>query len=129
MNDRISPLSPEVQLVIDKCRRERLLKEQFIENLLNRANSELPLKIGIIGKMKAGKSTLINALIFQDFVLSADVQPLTAVLTQISYNEEETTSVKVDFFTEEDLKELEASTDETVQRQLQDIYKYYEVLF
>ena len=123
MNDRISPLSPEVQLVIDKCRRERLLKEQFIENLLNRANSELPLKIGIIGKMKAGKSTLINALIFQDFVLSADVQPLTAVLTQISYNEEETTSVKVDFFTEEDLKELEASTDETVQRQLQDIYK------
>lgn len=123
MNDRISPLSPEVQLVIDKCRREGLLKEQFIENLLNRANAELPLKIGIIGKMKAGKSTLINALIFQDYVLPSDVQPLTAVLTQISYNEEDGTSVKVDFFTEKDIKDLEASKEETIQKQLQKIYK------
>lgn len=123
MNDRISPLSPEVQLVIDKCRKEGLLKEQFVKNLLNRANSELPLKIGVIGKMKAGKSTLINALIFQDNVLATGGQPLTAVLTEIGYNEEDCTSVKVDFFTKEDLKELKASTDEKIQKQLQEIYR------
>lgn len=123
MNDRITPLSPEVQVIIDKCRKGGLLKEQFIEDLLTRASSELPLKIGVIGKMKAGKSTLINALIFQDYVLAADVQPLTAVLTQISYNEENCTSVRVDFFSKEDVKELEASTDENAQRQLQEIYR------
>ncbi len=123
MNDRITPLSPEVQVIIDKCRKGGLLKEQFIEDLLTRASSELPLKIGVIGKMNAGKSTLINALIFQDYVLAADVQPLTAVLTQISYNEENCTSVRVDFFSKEDVKELEASTDENAQRQLQEIYR------
>ncbi len=114
----ICPLSPEVKLVLDECRLKGLLNEDFVTNFLRRANTELPLKIALIGKMKAGKSSLINALIFQNEVLAADVKPLTAVLTKISYNEEEQTSITVNFFNEQDIRDMEQSSDEAIQEQL-----------
>ena len=114
----ICPLSREVKLVLDECSLKGLLSEEFVNNFLRRANSELPLKIAIIGKMKAGKSSLINAIIFQNDILPADVQPLTAVLTQISYNEEEQTYITVNFFNEQDIKDMEQSCEENIKEQL-----------
>ena len=67
------------------------------------------LRIAVIGKMKAGKSTLTNALIFQDKVLAASPEPTTVTLTEISYldNSEKDTEIQVETLTKEDIQNLE----------------------
>lgn len=68
------------------------------------------LKLGIVGRVKAGKSSLLNALIFkgQD-VLPKAATPMTAALTQLSYGE--TLSAEVEFFTDEDIRRIKAEHD------------------
>ena len=56
------------------------------------------------GQMKAGKSTLLNALIFQDEVLPADDTPHTAKITIIEYAKEP--SFVATFYNEEEWNEL-----------------------
>ena len=47
------------------------------------------LTIGVIGQMKAGKSTFLNAFVFERDVLPAATTPMTAALTVITYGQEE----------------------------------------
>ncbi|MCX6076294.1 MAG: dynamin family protein [Campylobacterales bacterium] len=63
------------------------------------------LKIGILGRVKAGKSSLLNALVFdgQD-VLPKAATPMTAALTVLQYGEE--TKANVEFFTQEDIDDI-----------------------
>lgn len=49
---------------------------------------ERPLLITVMGEFKTGKSTFLNTLLGQE-VLTADVTPATAVVTMLSYGEEE----------------------------------------
>ena len=44
------------------------------------------LTIGVIGQMKCGKSTFLNAFVFEREVLPAATTPMTAALTVITYN-------------------------------------------
>lgn len=44
------------------------------------------LTIGVIGQMKCGKSTFLNAFVFEKEVLPAATTPMTAALTVITYN-------------------------------------------
>lgn len=46
------------------------------------------LTIGVIGQMKCGKSTFLNAFVFQDAVLPAASTLMTATLSVITYGEE-----------------------------------------
>ena len=62
------------------------------------------LRIGVIGKMKAGKSSLLNALIFGGRVLPTGDKPVTVTLTYIEYGE--TDSVEVELMTESDIESL-----------------------
>jgi len=55
-------------------KKSSLLKDQFI--------------LAVAGQMKAGKSTLLNALIFGNNILPADDTELTAKITFITYGEE-----------------------------------------
>lgn len=82
-----------------------LLDEMRVEGRL--------LKLGIVGRVKAGKSSLLNALIFngQDILPKAST-PMTAALTQLSYGE--TLSAEVEFFTEEDIRRIKAEHDRYV---------------
>ena len=60
------------------------------------------LQIGIIGRVKAGKSSLLNALFFDGAsVLPHAATPMTAALTTLSYGERPT--MRAEFFTVEDL--------------------------
>ncbi len=68
-------------------------------------NQKRDLKVGIIGRVKAGKSSLLNALLFDGKdVLPKAATPMTAALTEISYGE--TLSAEVDFFTDKDISEI-----------------------
>lgn len=64
------------------------------------------LKIGIVGRVKAGKSSLLNALLFNGKnILPKAATPMTAALTIIEYADE--LSAEVDFFTSDDIAKLE----------------------
>ena len=58
------------------------------------------LQIGIIGRVKAGKSSLINALLFDGKdILPKAATPMTAALTELSYGE--ALSAEVEFYTKD----------------------------
>ncbi|TKX28346.1 hypothetical protein CQA38_08225 [Campylobacter sp. MIT 12-5580] len=65
------------------------------------------LKLGIVGRVKAGKSSLLNALFFEGKdILPKAATPMTAALTILEYDE--SLSASVEFFSNEDLKKIEA---------------------
>lgn len=115
MNNRINYLPQEIIDIIDRCREKSLLYETFLANFERNCMEEMPLRIGVIGKMKAGKSTFLNALIFKDNVLGMSIVPMTAVLTEISYNENPGSIIEVEFFNEEDIECLEKSIEENTE--------------
>ena len=61
------------------------------------------LTIGVIGQMKAGKSTFLNAFVFERDVLPAATTPMTAALTVITYGPEE--KIEVEFYTRDEWDE------------------------
>lgn len=64
------------------------------------------LKIGILGRVKAGKSSFLNALIFNgESILPKAATPMTAALTVLEYAK--TPSLSVDFYSDEDLSRIE----------------------
>ena len=63
------------------------------------------LRIGIVGRVKAGKSSLLNSLLFggKD-ILPKAATPMTAALTYLEYGER--ISLNVEFFTAKDIEQL-----------------------
>lgn len=86
-------------------------QEQFNEILYKIENDKLV--IGVIGQMKAGKSTFLNALIFKDEILPAATTPMTASLSVITYGTEK--KLEAEFYTSQEWAELKqfASLDES----------------
>ena len=90
------------------------LKER-LEGLKGKVEQSLQegraLKIGIVGEVKAGKSSFLNALLFRGHnVLPQASTPMTAALTKISYGE--TPSAKIEFYNEKDWENIEALAGE-----------------
>ena len=68
------------------------------------------LRIGIIGRVKAGKSSTLNALLFTgNDILPKAATPMTAALTIMEYSEN--VSAEVDFFTQQDIDEIKVKYD------------------
>ena len=68
------------------------------------------LRIGIIGRVKAGKSSMLNALLFNgNDILPKAATPMTAALTIMEYSE--SVSAEVDFFTQQDIDEIKVKYD------------------
>ncbi len=80
--------------------------KQLRENSDEIMNTHRDLKIGIIGQVKAGKSSFINALVFngQD-VLPKAATPMTAALTRISYSANQ--EAKIVFYSQKDWEVIE----------------------
>lgn len=60
--------------------------------------------IGVVGQMKNGKSTLLNALIFENPVLPSATTPMTSSLSVITYGEKP--SAEVEFYSAADWNRL-----------------------
>lgn len=73
----------------DECRR-----------LAKRIDSDI-LTLGVIGQMKCGKSTFLNAFVFGDDILPAATTPMTAALTVITYGE--TAKITAHFYSVDEL--------------------------
>lgn len=84
-----------------------VIKTEELEKTLKEMQAEdRDLKVGIIGRVKAGKSSLLNALIFEGVeVLPKAATPMTASLTVLKYAD--TLSTEVEFYSQKDILELE----------------------
>lgn len=81
-----------------KDRASKLENEEFI--------------LAIAGQMKAGKSTLLNALVFGgEPILPADDTPLTAKITEIRYAKHP--KLKANFYSKAEWEKLKTSKDES----------------
>ncbi len=79
--------------------------EELEKTLKELQNTNRDLKVGIIGRVKAGKSSLLNALIFEGVeVLPKAATPMTASLTILKYAK--TLSAEVEFYSPKDIAEL-----------------------
>ncbi len=80
--------------------------EELEKTLKEMQDTNRDLKVGIIGRVKAGKSSLLNALIFEGVeVLPKAATPMTASLTVLKYAK--TLSAEVEFYSQKDIAELE----------------------
>lgn len=84
-----------------------VIKTEELEKTLKKMQAkDRDLKVGIIGRVKAGKSSLLNALIFEGVeVLPKAATPMTASLTILKYAN--TLSAEVEFYSPKDIAELE----------------------
>ncbi|NID07470.1 GTPase [Helicobacter pylori] len=79
--------------------------EELEKTLKEMQDTDRNLKVGIIGRVKAGKSSLLNALIFEGVeVLPKAATPMTASLTVLKYAQ--SLSAQVEFYSQEDILEL-----------------------
>lgn len=97
-------------------------KSSELEKAINLvADDGRVLKIGIVGRVKAGKSSLLNALVFDGKdILPKAATPMTAALTILEYGDE--TKAEVDFFTKEDIDEIKRES-ENYKLQLENLTK------
>ncbi len=80
--------------------------EELEKTLKEMQDTDRNLKVGIIGRVKAGKSSLLNALIFEGVeVLPKAATPMTASLTILKYAQ--SLSAEVEFYSPKDIAELE----------------------
>ena len=56
------------------------------KEIIDKINNDV-LTLGVIGQMKCGKSTFLNAFVFGDTVLPSATTPMTAALSVITYGE------------------------------------------
>ncbi|MDU9767559.1 dynamin family protein [Helicobacter pylori] len=83
-----------------------VIKTEELKKTLKEMQAEdRDLKVGIIGRVKAGKSSLLNALIFEGVeVLPKAATPMTASLTVLKYAQN--LSAEVEFYSPKDIAEL-----------------------
>lgn len=83
------------------------IKKEYDEKV----NPDRKLHVGIVGRVKAGKSSLLNSLLFNGKdVLPKAATPMTAALTKLYYSEKLT--VKINFFVQDDVDELKKKSAE-----------------
>lgn len=92
--------------------------KQYKESIEEKLKEGRMLRIGIVGEVKAGKSSFLNSLIFDgDQVLPKAATPMTAALTKINYSENPI--AKIHYYTKDDwdgICRMAKSYDEEVQK-------------
>ena len=96
-------INSTIDSVILKLKENDRITGEEIEQLQKSFDSQ-NLVIGVVGKMKAGKSSLVNAVVFADNTLPSGAQPITVTLTEISYAEKD--EVEITLLSSDDIRDL-----------------------
>lgn len=96
----------------DKLQNHCSYSSEDIQNHITQLQEqERLLKVGIIGRVKAGKSSLINALLFDGRdVLPKAATPMTAALTTLTYSQ--SVRAEVEFFTAEEINGIKHKAEQ-----------------
>lgn len=99
-NDRLEKFAHNAKRELELGSASELKAE--IESI---SNNERLMKIGIVGRVKAGKSSLLNALVFAgENILPKAATPMTAALTELRYGEGY--GAEIEFFTPKDVEDI-----------------------
>lgn len=89
-------------VAVDELKR---IKESFVAKISDFYRKDRKLNIGVIGQVKAGKSTFLNTLLFDGAdVLPSAATPKTATLTKIEYSK--TNKIIVEYYSPEEWETL-----------------------
>ena len=81
-------------------------EKYIIEYFNDKVNLDRTLRVGIVGEVKSGKSSLLNSLLFDGKdILPKAPTPMTAALTHIQYSD--TNYIEIEFLTKKDIEDLE----------------------
>lgn len=81
---------------------EKYIKEYFKDKV----NLDRTLRVGIVGRVKSGKSSLLNSILFDGKdILPKAPTPMTAALTHIQYSD--TNYIEIEFLTKKDIEDFE----------------------
>lgn len=93
---------------------KKWIEQETYDGIMQKLNNDT-LTIGVIGQMKCGKSTFLNAFVFEKDILPAATTPMTAALSVITYGEKE--EIKTEFYSSEEWEELKMQAE----RNLEDV--------
>lgn len=93
---------------------KKWIEQETYDGIIQKLNNDT-LTIGVIGQMKCGKSTFLNAFVFEKDILPAATTPMTAALSVITYGEKE--EIKTEFYSSEEWEELKMQAE----RNLEDV--------
>lgn len=93
----------KIQSIIDRLKNNNRIDSFYCQELDKKFESQT-LIIGVVGRMKAGKSSLVNSVIFGDNILPSGVAPTTVTLTEIAYSDEE--KAVVELLSHQDVEDL-----------------------
>ena len=90
-----------------------LIKKNFITKTNDFFRDDRKLNIGIIGRVKVGKSTFLNDLLFEGkSILPTAVTPKTAALTRIEYDDDN--RIEVEYFTRDEWRIITSKAEEDI---------------
>ena len=121
--EKVSKVNEQIQKYKEVINSEYLSNfetyiKQYKESIEEKLKEGRMLRIGIVGEVKAGKSSFLNSLIFDgDQVLPKAATPMTAALTKINYSENPI--AKIHYYTKDDwdgICRMAKSYDEEVQK-------------
>jgi len=98
--------------LVEKYKLSGRFTEEMTQSVTNALEGQ-DLNIAVIGKMKAGKSSFMNALLFHGYVLPFGPEPTTVTLTEIIYTDDPSkdSRVEVELLTTSDIKDLQANAN------------------
>lgn len=101
-----------ISTLVEKYKKSGRFNEEMAQSVSNALDGQ-ELKIAVIGKMKAGKSSFTNALIFHDNVLPSGSEPTTVTLTEIAYTDDPSkdSRVEVELLSQSDISDLQDSAN------------------
>ncbi|MEM1386636.1 MAG: dynamin family protein [Pseudomonadota bacterium] len=108
-------IAPKMRHELDFLRENLVAAEKVVDRRKRQAFRDLrerldnwAAKVAVIGQVKAGKSTFMNAFLHQDDLLPSDVNPWTSVVTNIRINmpNDPAFGAKFEFFDEPDWQEI-----------------------
>ena len=114
---KIEKLTPFSDLIGESNLSElKGLLTELQRNIAGASQENRLLRIGVVGQIKRGKSTFLNALLFDgEEVLPKAASPMTAALTRIKYGE--CIQAEVEFYTPEEWQQVEATARSGFEKQ------------
>lgn len=101
--EKVDHLKQRVCKIVQDVLNDGVIERDQADNIIMELQKE-KITIGIVGQIKHGKSTLLNAMIFKKPVLPSATTPMTASLSYITYGDKP--SVEVEFFSHEDWQRI-----------------------
>ena len=101
-----------VKNIANKATEFGWIKEDRKKEILDHLDQDV-LTIGVIGQMKCGKSSFLNAFVFENDILPSATTPMTAALSVITYGEKE--SLVAEFYTENEWADMKRQASRSLE--------------